>query len=269
MKKETILLTVVVLLSTVGLAQAQEGKLSGTLDFTWQNSYIWRGFDMYGESRGALQPSIDLDLYGTGFGVNVFWSRADESGRENLEELRYSVYYGNSLVEGETYATNYKVGYTYYNYPDMPRKAYNMQEVFATLSWPKICPAGVVPSYTIVCSWPAEGESTFANKSGGWLHIFGLGYDLSVEGILPETPEQVLHLSALVVYNDGAWDFASPGGNGTVDHDWSHAVFGASTDFSFADNLTLTPAVHYQSSWDDSVNTEDETWCSLSMKYKF
>jgi long-subunit fatty acid transport protein len=54
-----------------------------------------------------------------------------------------------------------------------------------------------------------------------------------------------------------------------VDHDWSHAVFGASTGFTVTDKLTFTPGIYYQISMDDSVNPEDEYWFSLSMTYTF
>jgi len=268
MKKKGILLAAVILLSAVGLVQAQEGELGVTLDVTYLSKYIWRGFDCYGD-RGAIQPSIDIDLYGTGFGVKVLSSRALGSGYEDKEELDITLYYYNSLFEGETYATNYRVGWVYYNFPDNPRKGSptlmcgDMQEVFASLSWPEICPAGIVPSYTIVCMWPAVGDSEGRNN-GGWAHILGLGYDWTVPGLMPETPEQVLHLSLDLVYNDGV----GPAGE-TVDHDWSNAVFGVSTGFELADNLTLTPGLYYQASMDDSVNTEDEFWAGLSMKYKF
>jgi len=269
MRKKGILLAVTILLIATGLIQAQEAELTGTIDVTYLSSYIWRGFDMYSEGHSAIQPSIDLDLYGTGFGVNILMSRANSSGFENSEELRYTLRYINSLLADETYTTDYTVGYTYYSYPDMPKNAYNMQEAFVALSWPKICPEGIVPSYTVVCSWPAEGNSSSANDSGGWLHIIGLGYDVTVPGFVPETTEQILHLSAAVVYNDSAWDFVSPGGDGSVDSDWSHAVFGVSTAFDVAESLTLTPGLYYQASMDDSVNDDDETWASLSMTYAF
>ena len=270
MSKKAVVLIGVVLLSATGLVQAQQEQLSGTVDLTYLSSYIWRGFDLYGQSRSAIQPSINLDLYGTGFGLSIFCSRANGGGRENLEELRYNLNYTNGLYKAENYATNYQLGYTYFSYPDMPKKAYNMQEVFASLSWPKICPAGVVPSYTAICSWPSEGKSTMANSSGGWLHILGLGYDMTVSGLTPDIPEQTFHLSTQLVYNDGAWDFANPtAGVSKVDHDWSHAVFGVSTDFDLGNNLSLTPAIYYQASMDDSVNKEDETWISMTLRYKF
>ena len=269
MKKKGILLAAVILLSAAGLVQAQEGELGVTLDVTYLSRYIWRGFDMYNNNTSAIQSSIDVDLYGTGFGVNLFWSRANESGFENTEWLNTTLYYYNGLFEEETYATNYRVGWTYYSFPDQPRRGGtvanggDLQEFFAALSWPEICPAGIVPSYTIVCMWPAQSNSN-ATGVGGWAHIFGLGYDWTVAGLLPETPEQTLHLSAELVYNDGV----GPAGE-TVDHDWSNMVLGVSTDFEVADDVTFTPAVYYQASMDNSVNTQDEFWVGLSMRYKF
>ena len=278
MKVKAILLSLVVLLGAAGLVEAQEKDLSGTVDFTYLSSYIWRGFDYYADDHSAIQTNIDLDLYGTGFGVRVGLTKAVHSGFENSERINVVLYYGNTAYEGEPYAMNYWTGWTYYGFPDEPRsgsktaasaQAADMQEFFLEFAWPNICPFGVVPNYTLLTMWPSEGDSA-ARKNAGWAHIVGLGYDLVVPGILQDTAEQVLHLSAAMVYNDGM----APGvvintASGTVDHDWSHAVFGVSTDFDCGNNLSFTPAVYYQSSWDDSVNTQDQAWVSLSMKYAF
>jgi len=264
--KKGILLAAVILLSAAGFAQAQEGVLSGTFDITFLSSHIWRGFDVYPNNHGAYQGSLDLDLYGTGFGVKLLSSRAFSKGFENTEELDLTLYYGNNLFEGEAYAIDYTVGWVNYNYPDQPVRAAHMQEAFASFSFPDAGPFGVVPSYTIVCMWPAKSYST-VGPNGGWLHIMGLGYDLTVPGLLPETPEQTLHLSMELVYNDGA----APGSAGAafVDHDWSHAVLGISTEFDLAENIALTPALYHQQSMDSSVNNEDEWWLSLGLSYKF
>jgi len=281
--KKGILLAAVILLSTAGFAQAQE-ELSGTVDVTYLSSYIWRGFDRYpgAHGEGAIQPSIDLDLYGTGFGLNVLWSRANTGGFENAEEIDLTLSYSSSCFEYETYATDYTVGWMYYNYPDQPtggsltspsrQAAYSdLQEFFASFSWPEICPEGVVPSYTIIRMWTSESGSALSRGLsqqtghvgggfGGWFHVLGLGYDLPVEDMLPDFPEQILHLSAAMVYNDGVMG---------ADNDWSHAVFGVSTDFDLGNDLTFTPGVYYQSSWEDTVNDSDELWCSLGVKYAF
>jgi hypothetical protein len=254
--KKVILLTAVILLSATTFAQAQE-ELTGTVDVTYLSQYIWRGFEMY-RNQSAIQPSIDLDLYGTGLGLNVLWSRANTSGYESEEELDFTLSYSNSLYEYETYATDYQVGWRYYDFPHVSSDN-DLQEMYATLSWPEIFPEGIVPSYSLIKMWASE-EYSPADEMSGWLHILGLGYDLPVEGFLPDTPEQILSLSAAMVYNDGV---------GGVDRDWSHAVFGVTTDFDLGNNCTFTPGLYYQSSWENTVNPSDEFWCSLGVSYAF
>ncbi|MCK4753387.1 MAG: hypothetical protein KAS75_08065 [Planctomycetes bacterium] len=271
MKKIT-LLAVIILLSISGLVQAEPGELSGSLNVTYLSSYIWRGFDYYADDRSAIQGSINLDLYGTGFDLGILSRRAISNDYENAENLNVTLSYSNSVSSGDI-TTNYTVGWVYYGFPDEPRdgttigQAADMQEFFAAFSWPDVCPFGVVPSYTILTMWPSEGDSA-GNKNAGWAHVLGLGYDLAVPGFVPGTTEQILHLSAAAVYNDGV----APGvvvntGSGSIDHDWSHAVFGVSTNFELGNNLSLTPGVYYQSSWEDTVNKEDECWVSVGMTY--
>ena len=67
-----------------------------------------------------------------------------------------------------------------------------------------------------------------------------------------------------MVYNDGVGPGAS-----AVDHDWSNAVFGISTDIDLSNNLTFTPGYYLQKSMDDSVNTSDERWFALRLSYAF
>jgi len=103
-------------------------------------------------------------------------------------------------------------------------------------------------------------EYSPVNAYSGFMHVLGLGYDLPIEGLLPEIPEQILNLSAAMVYNDGVLD---------ADHDWSHAVFGVTTDFDLGNDCTFTPGLYYQSSWENTVNPSDEFWCSLGVSYAF
>jgi hypothetical protein len=278
MKKKGILLIVVVLLGTGGLVQAQEGKLSGSIDVTYLSKYVWRGFDIFAD-KSAIQPSLDLDLYGTGFGVNVMAHRANSDGHENGERWDYTLYYYNSLFDDEVYATNYRLGWVYYNYPDQPRKGSlaapnaDLQEMHAILSWPKICPAGVIPSYVLVKLWPSKSgsfsgaRSPFGGTASGWAHIFMLDYPWTVQtgGLIPGTAEQVVNLHAEFVYNDGV----GPAGQ-NVDHDWTNMVLGASTEFDLGNNFALTPGVYHQITFDSSANDDkDETWLSLGMRYRF
>lgn len=275
--KKGIMLAVVVFLSTAVLAQAQEGDLSGYVDVTYRSASTWYGIDRFpgAHGEGATHTRLSLDLYDTGLGFDVEWIRANTGAVnpgysfENLEELNFTLTYSNSCLEYETYATNYTIGWRYYEYPDNPSDLIDAQEMFASLSWPEICPAGVVPSYTLVRLWKSESghpsslPATTTNDISGWIHIAGLGYDMSVEDLLPDLPEQILHLSAAFVWNDGA---CAAG----VDHDFSHAVLGASTDFDLGNNLTLTPGAYWQMTSEDTVNTQhDLLWASLGLKYSF
>ncbi|MHC4666057.1 MAG: hypothetical protein ACYS9T_08895 [Planctomycetota bacterium] len=280
MEKKVILLSVVILLGAVAFAQAQEGELHGVVDVTYQSKYIWRGFACFG-SKSALQPSVDLDLYGTGFGINVMGHIPLSGGFVNLERYDYTLYYGNQVFEDEAYATNYRLGWMYYNYPDQPSKgsapppacnqAAALQELHAVLSWPKVSGVeGLVPSYVIVKLWPSESGSYSGSRSvttgtaSGFAHIFMLDYMMTMPGLLPETPEQPLRLHSELVFNDGV----GPAGQ-DVDHDWSNLVFGASTDFDLGYNMFFTPGVYYQISMDSSVNDDDELWATLGVSYRF
>jgi hypothetical protein len=270
MKKKGVLLTAVILLSTAGVTWAQTGELHGMAEVTYQSKYVWRGFDIYGD-KSAIQPAIGLDLFGTGWGITAVGHRANASGFEEGERYDYGLYYGNTLFGQESYAVNYRLGWVYYNFPDLKSSEYDLQEANLILSCPKVCPAGVVPTYVLVKMWPSNSGSMVGHKSpstgtaSGWAHIFMLDYPLPVEGLVPEIPEHILNLHAEVVWNEGI----GPGGS-DVDQDWSNAVFGVSTDFDLGYNLTFTPAVYYQVTMEKTVNDDqDETWATLGLKYKF
>jgi len=279
--KKGILVSAVILLMAAGMAQAQEGELQGSVGISWTSKYVWRGFDVY-DDHAAIHPIIDLDLFGTGFHFSTEAHRANSSGFENTERWDYTIYYLGRIFEDEPYATNYRLGYVYYNFPDMsshtaggvnPGGLYgsiDLQEVHAIFSWPKILGIeGLVPTYCLVKLSPANsGTAVGANSpvggtASGFAHIFMLDYGLPVT--CPFTGDQkTLNLHSEFIFNDGV----SPTGS-NVDHDWSNAVFGITTNFDLANNLTFTPGVYWQSSWDESVNPEDEYWVSLGVTYKF
>jgi len=277
MNKYGILLAAMVLFCAVAIAQAQD--LHGSFDLTYQTDYVWRGFDIFGD-KSAIQPSLDLDLFGTGFGVNVIGHRANSSGYEAGERWDYNLYYQNMMCADQDHAIMYRLGWMYYNFPQLQDHLADLQELHAIFSMPKIIPAGIVPSYVLVKLWPSSSGSLVASNldlstspptrttgtASGWAHIFMLDYPLTVGGILPDTPEQVFNLHSEVVFNDGV---GPPGNN--VDHDWSNAVFGITTGFDLAENVVLTPGVYHQVIMDSSINNskENETWATLSMTYKF
>ncbi len=275
--KKGILLTIVILLGTAGLIQAQ-GDIHGSAGVTYDSKYLWRGFDVYGD-KSAIHPFVDLDL-GQGFGINVMGHRANSDRYENSERWDYTLYYQNQLFPDETYVTNYRLGWVYFNYPDNSSHAtdatsnsIDLQELHAILSWPEICPAGIVPSYVLVKLWPSNSGSIVGSgtppvgtdgTASGFAHIFMLDYGLPVT--CPFTgDEKTLNLHTEVVYNDGV----HPAG-GNADQDWSNAVFGVSTNYDLGNDLTFTPALYHQVTMDDSVNDDkDETWVSMTLRYAF
>lgn len=272
MRKVTIVAVLSLLLASVTCLGQDE--LSGEIDVTYLTSKIWRGFDYYPDDHSAMETSVDFDLYGSGFGAKIYYARAINGGFENQQDLAGTLYYSNSAMEGQSNQMDYTVGWTYYGYPDSPRSGSvsqnspaDMQEAFATLSWPNMFANGVVPSYTVLSMWPSEGSSA-ARSNAGWAHIIGLDYGMEVTCPFTDT-QRTIDLSAKAIYNDGVAPGVMVTNSGSVDHDWSHAVFGASTDFAFADNMIFTPGLYYQSSWDDSVNSEDEWWASMNLNYSF
>ena len=260
MKKGIIFVTAMILFST-GSAWAQEeaSAIGIDVDVTWVSKYIWRGIDKT-DDKAAFQPSINFDL-GDGFSFNVWSSQPASSkggastSQVDAEEFDYTLTYANSVYDGEAYATNYALSWVFYDYPDMASNDADMQEFNLALSWPDLCPAGVVPSYTIICMWPSEGGGA-ARDNGGFIHVFGLGYDIEVA----ELPSP-LSFGCAAVYNDDA-------GAANVDHDWTHILWSLSTSFDCGTG-TLSPAVYYQTSMDDSVNTEDEFWVGVSYGLNF
>ncbi|UCG47842.1 MAG: hypothetical protein JSU94_20485 [Phycisphaerales bacterium] len=275
--KKTILFSAVFLLAATGLAQAQEGGLHGSFDLTYQSKYVWRGFDVYGD-KSAVQPTIDLDLFGTGLGLSLQGHRANSSGYELAERWDYTLYYQNRLFADQPVETLYRLGWVYYNYPDLSCTDADLQELHAILSWPKILGVkGLVPTYVLVKLWPSSGGSLVAGRvdltkgipstgtASGFAHIFMLDYGLPIKGLMPDVPEQTLKFHSELVFNDGV----GPAGQ-NVDHDWSNAVLGISTDFELAKNLVLTPGVYHQMTFESTVNDDkDETWVTVGLTYKF
>ena len=262
--KQKVLLASIVLLATAALVQAQD-ELHGSVEVTYLSKYVWRGIEIFG-NKSAIQPAVNVDLFGTGFGVSAMGHRANSSGYEYKERWDYTLFYKNALFADESYATQYMLGWVYYNFPDMSSQVADLQEIQAVLSWPEILPVeGLVPTYVLVKLWPAEGGSAVGGNASGFAHIFMLDYALPIEGLLPDVPEQILRLHSEFVFNDGV----DPRG-GVVDHDWSNAVFGIATDFELAENVTLTPGVYHQVTMDKSINSNsDETWVTVGVKYEF
>jgi len=300
--KKQIIVTTLVVLGLVGLAQAQtqaqQGELHGAVGATYDTKYVWRGYTVFGQKSG-IHPFVDLDLFGTGFGLNVTGNRANSSGYEESERWDYTLTYAGALEVEQTYETRYMVGYRYFNYPDLSwSKSANLaageigsvdlQEVFAGVGFPRLLGVpGLVPGYAIVKGWPSNSDTVVgcANPNGGtysgWAHIFMLDYALPLQNVLPDVPEQILNFHLETVYNAGV-DPRPLGGY--TSHDWTHVMASVSTDFDLGNNVILTPALSYQITMEDDGRElmpgyptstrgvspdHDIVWASATLKYKF
>jgi hypothetical protein len=238
--------------------EAQEAKLGIQLDVTWVSKYIWHGQDLY-DDHAAFQPSINIDLFGTGFSLNVWSSSACSSGFVDSDEYDYTVAYGNSLFEDARFQTDYELKWLYYDYVRKSSDEGDSAEFEFSFSWPKIFKCGLVPNYTFSYLYAAKSNSpASATEMEGGLHTFGFTYDVDVPEVSLPVP---LTLSWDITYNDGQ-------GGKEFDHDWAYITWGASSYIKFGPG-GFTPAIYYQTTMDNSVNEEDEFWCSFSYTLDF
>jgi len=242
------------LLSVVGPVQAEQDKLGVTLELSYLSRWLSKGVKAYGQ-QGALFKTIDIDLYGTGFGLNVTHRNATASGYVDKQRFDYRPYYKGQLFDGTTYAMNYNLSAGYEHYPGLERSSANTTwEWIYAFSWPNIMPEGFVPGYIAHYEYPA-GSGHINRYVTGWVHRFRLCYDLHIQEI-----DKPIQLSSEVAYTDGL---------GGAAHDWSYATFGASTQLQINERLSFLPGVYYQISMEDTVCTDDLTYCILSIKYVF
>jgi len=248
---------IAVLSFMAGRAHAEEGELGVTLDLSYWSKWLSKGAYGYG-SHGGLFKTLDLDLYGTGFGLNIKHRNATSSGYVDQQRIDWRPYYKSQAFEDESYATKYNISVGYEHYTGLAHNVANTTyEWILAFSWPNLIQNGIVPKYIAHYEYPA-GSGYVHNDVTGWVHRFGLGYDLDV----PELPSP-LSLSGEIAYTDGI-------GGKAKDSDWSYASFGILTKFSLTDNLTFTPAVYYQITMDKSINPDkDLIYCVLGTKYKF
>ena len=276
-----VVLAIALLAATVAVAQESQDELSesrgglhGIVGGSWNSQYVWRGFDLsYGNS--VVDVLADVSLFDTGFGISAVGHQGISEAFGDMQRWDGSVYYQNGLFAGESYATNFRLGYVYYYYPKLNYGlTQDLMEGHVVLSWPNLLPIkGLQPSYAFAYMfpgmknpWAEVGNPDFGDNSTGMFHIAMLDYAFTVPALLASMDDQAIKLHSELVYNTGV----SPSGN-EVKSGFSDAVVGASTDFAFGANrnIILTPSVYYQLSIEETVNPDNEFWAGISLKYAF
>jgi hypothetical protein len=115
--------------------------------------------------------------------------------------------------------------------------------------------------------WAAQRTDGASGINGGPMHDLGFDYNWTFD-CAPELPMKFMWD---IWYNDGTGTSVdSRGVSHRADHDWSHILWGLSTNFRCPlTGAKITPAVWYQTSMDDSVNKNDEFWGGLSYALSF
>ena len=295
--KKTVLFVAVILFAGISLAQAAEGELHGTVGATLDSRYIWRGITVFG-SKGGFHPFVDVDLYGTGFGLSVeghipIGSQSvagplgDDPyyvGLQELERWDITPYYKGICSPDEKMEMRYMLGYRYFYYPEashgsgpsLPEDlgSYDLQEVFAAVAMPNVLGVpGLVPSLAVLKTWPSySGTVVGANNPNGGTYagtayVLMLDYGIPISGLLADVPEQTIKLHAETVFNDGV--DPRPAGPYS-DSDWTHYMLSASTDFDLGSGVTFTPGIYYQHTMEEAINDDsDILWARCTFAYKF
>lgn len=241
-----------VVVLSAGTAIAQEDPLAFTFDTTYSSKYMWRGYDIFGENS-AFMPSLDVDLFGTGWSFNVWSAWPLGSGSEDLAEIDYTFAYGTTLGEGEACQTDLGANWIYYDFPNVGNKfTPDTVEFGIGAEWPNVFgDSGLTPSVYFGMLDAAEDNVGF--EVDGNYFSFALSYDFEAGGL-------GWNLSSDVNYNDGL--FGS-------DNDWSHSTFTLSTSMDCGP-VAVAPFVSYQWSFDDSVNSDgSEIWGGVSASMSF
>jgi len=254
--QKAVLLSVGIWLFAACLAGAEDKKLGATFDLMYMSKYMTKGTEGYGQ-QGGLWETVKFDLWGTGLGVGVGHQGATSSGYVDKQRLNHMVYYANTLFDGTPFKTEYKLNWIYKHYYGRARNIGNTQNWIFAFSWPEILPVKNLAPYYIADYEHPAGSGYVNRRISGFVHVFGLGYDLTV----PELPNP-LRLSGDISYRDGY-------GGGAVDHDWSHVTLGISTKLDINKNTSFHPGVYHQLSMDDSVAKGDVTYAVLSLRHKF
>ena len=252
-----VLLAIAVLLSSVSVVCAEEEKkeLGVTFDLTYTSKWLSKGIEAYG-SKGGLFKSVDVDFWGTGWGVRVTHRNATSSGFVDSQRIDYQPYYKGSLFDDTRYLTQFDISVAYESYTGLSRhKANTTYEWVYAFSWPKLLPYGLVPGYIAHYEYPAS-SGEINRKNAGWVHRFLLGYNMK----MPSLPNP-LKLSTEVAYYDGLANRVS---------DWGYFTVGISTKLDITKNLAFVPGVYHQLTMDESISKhKDITYTMLSMKYVF
>lgn len=228
------------------------------------SNHIWHGYDLNshivegapanpsnrlildgGKPTWYWAPMLDATVGGTSFHANIQgFLHAGEWEERN--SFNYMFYWDQLYQE----FFQLRFGYNYYDFQHEKADWANFHEAFAGVVLPAF---PLRPSYHIFHDWY---DSDIFDNGAGNFHVFGLSEALPAPLLITPNCYQEFTLSWDLWFNDGF--------NG-ADSDWSHSTLGIETDIPLGCGATLTPGVYYQSSFEESVNNNDECWAKVML----
>jgi hypothetical protein len=179
-----------------------EGKISIDLSATVQSKHMWHGFDLYGD-HGVFLPAVGVTLGDTGFSGRYTRAYPLAGGLEDSVQSVYSVFYTGAFLKDTRYVTNFTTNYIYYGLPRISGAKSDSQEVGVSFSWPKLLGnSSLLPNYYFGILWPTRSQSNIEG-SEGFIHVFGLAYDLVAPDFWAAGKCQTFRFSGDITYNDG------------------------------------------------------------------
>ncbi len=238
--------------------EIDEGKeVNITAASSYTSRYIWRGFDLYGDNDGAIQPSIDIStnaLRWVDISFNLWSSWAIDSGHEEADEIDYSVSISRDVCD----FLNVSTGYVYFDYPNANSLA-DVNEFWGSISILAIPGLEEIPlSTTIWAGYDFPVDS--GGPERGW--YFSLTEAVEVE--LPKVSEM---LDAPVL--GSAITIGGTDGVGGVDAELlSYIQYSLSMTIGKG-NVSFGPSLHYVDNFEDTINDNDEIWVSCDFSVGF
>jgi hypothetical protein len=254
------LLTWLPALCLAGTAAAQAPSMDLHVSAAFLTKYIWNGFDRI-ESLGldqgpVLQPQVRVGMANTPLEAFVAGSFVMNEASE-LHETRYGVL----LERFSSPFTKLGLGYTYYD-DRIVRPAglddTDFHEIWADLN--------IRNELGVETSFGAQYEiSARSAYDPYWILYAHFGYTSSLVPASGATGTGLdLRSFTRVLYNMQV----QQEGIELVRRGFSAWQLGMALDLRAA-RVKLSPSIHYQFSWEESVNSEDPLWGGITAAYAF
>jgi hypothetical protein len=232
-----------------------------TVSSNFTSKYMNNGFNI-GDDIPVLQSSVDVNIPDTNISVTYWNSLAIDSDDKQFNEHDIIVNYAKSFDNGINF-----FGYgLYYFYPNwqlltdknnkkIDKKFDGLKTLigFSYNDWITFDGEPVIPTYKYY-HWFTHQSDLY--QEGG-LHEFSLRYSHNLPLLSSDQVKTRFGLSTLMNYHTGFFGVAS----GVSDSQLSMSL-----SFNLS-GVVINTSLNQQFSYEDSVNSEDETWFTLGITF--